>query len=101
MDFKLIYTIIATAIIIMFDFPYLRDIFLLKTKPHVYTWLIWFITQGTATAGILYGGGGWGVLGPAVGLFFVFIIFLLSLKYGTKNITTGDNIALVVHFSEF
>lgn len=75
--------------------PYLRDIFLKKTKPHAYTWLIWTITQGTAVAGLWYGKGGWGALALIIGTMFVFLIFLLSLKYGTRNITSGDKAVLI------
>jgi hypothetical protein len=76
--------------------PYFRDIFLKKTKPHAYTWLIWTITQGTGAAGLLYGKGGWGVIALIIGTVFVFFIFLLSFKYGTRNITKGDAIILIV-----
>ena len=69
--------------------PYLKDIFSLKTKPHIYTRLIWVITQGTATVGIFYGGGGLGGLELVIGTAFVFIVFLFSIKYGTKNITNN------------
>ena len=98
MDIKIIFTIVATAIGIAAFFPYLRDIFLLKTKPHAYTWLIWSITQGTAVFGIWYGGGSWGALNLTVGTIFVIIIFLFSLKYGTKNITKSDTAILIAAF---
>jgi len=69
MDIKIILTIIATIIGVVAFFPYLKDTFSLKTKPHAYTWLIWAITQGTAV--------------------------LFSLKYGTKNITKSDTAILI------
>lgn len=75
--------------------PYFRDIFLKKTKPHAYTWLIWTITQSTALAGLWYGKGGWGVLPLLIGTFLVFFVFLLSFKYGTRNITKGDTLVLI------
>ena len=46
--------------------------------------------------GLIYGKGGWGFLDLLVGTIFVFLIFLLSLKYGTKNITKSDTIILIV-----
>lgn len=95
MDIKIILTIIATLIGIVAFFPYLKDTFSLKTKPHAYTWLIWAITQGTAVFGIWYGGGGWGALNLTVGTIFVIIVFLFSLKFGTKNITRSDTAILV------
>jgi hypothetical protein len=95
MNIKIIFTVIATAIGVVGFFPYLKDIFLLKTKPHAYTWLIWSITQGTAIFGIWYGGGSWGALNLTVGAIFVVVIFLFSLKYGTKNITKSDTAILI------
>lgn len=95
MNTKIILTIIATIIGIVSFLPYLKDMLSLKTKPHAYTWLIWSITQGTAVFGIYYGGGGWGGLLPLIGTFFAFFVFLLSLKYGTKNIKKGDTIILI------
>lgn len=96
MNIKIILTIIATIIGVVAFFPYLRDIVQLKTKPHAYTWLIWAITQTTAVVGILHGGGGWGSLNLIIGTFFVVCVFLFSLKYGSKNITKGDFIVLVI-----
>jgi len=96
-DIKLIFAILAVLLAVFGSFlPYLRDIFKKKTKPHTYTWLIWTITQGVATAGLLYGNGGWGALDLLIGTFFVFAIFLISLKYGTRNITKSDTIILMV-----
>ena len=96
MDIKIFFTIVATVVGAIAFFPYLRDIFLHKTKPHAYTWLIWTITQGTAVAGIWYGGGGWGGLNLAVGALFVASVFFFSLRYGTKNITRSDTVVLMV-----
>lgn len=56
MDYKLIIAIIAAVLTIIAYIPYFRDIFANKTKPHLFTWLIWGITQGTATVALLYGG---------------------------------------------
>lgn len=95
MNLKIVFSIIATVIGVVAFLSYFRDIFLLKTKPHVYTWLIWSITQGTGVLGILYGGGSWGALNLAVGTIFVVFIFLFSLKYGTKNITMSDTVILI------
>src|SRR3990167_3221068 len=95
MDVKIILTVISTAIGVVSFFPYLRDTFSLKTKPHAYTWLIWAITQGTAVFGIWHGGGGWGALNLTIGTLFVIVVFLFSIKYGTKNITKSDTAILV------
>ncbi len=75
--------------------PYIRDIINNKTKPHAYTWLIWSITQGTATAVLWIGKGGWATISLLIGAIFALLVFLLSLKYGTRNITKGDTIVLI------
>jgi hypothetical protein len=93
---KTFFVILSVAAGLAAFLPYLRDIISRKTKPHVYTWLIWAITQGTATVGIYYGGGGWGGLELTIGTLFVIAIFLFSLKYGTKNITKADTIILII-----
>jgi hypothetical protein len=95
MNLKLILSIFAGLIAIISFAPYFLDIIHKKTKPHAYTWLIWTITQGTALAGLWLGVGGWGFISLFIGTGLIFIIFLLSLKYGTRNITKGDTITLI------
>jgi len=95
LDLKIVFAGIASILVIISVIPYLKDMFGRKTKPHTYTWLIWSLTQGTAVAGILHGGGGWGALSLSIGTGSVFLIFLLSFKYGTRNIKRGDTIILV------
>lgn len=94
-DWKLVSGILAVLIGCGAFLPYLFDVFRKRTRPHAYTWLIWCLTQGTAVAGVWYGGGGIGGLAMAIGVIFVFIVFLASLKYGTRNITKGDTFVLV------
>ena len=95
-DFKFIIAIVATVLVVLGYVPYFRDILKKKTKPHLYTWLIWIITQGTATVALLYGGGKFGSISLIIGTILVLAIFLLSFKYGTKDITTSDKIVLVL-----
>lgn len=96
MDWKLVLGIVTVLVTVIGYVPYFRDIFAKKTKPHLYTWLIWGITQGTATAALLYGGGKFGSLGLLVGTVLVAIICLLSFRYGTRNITKSDTAVLVL-----
>jgi len=75
--------------------PYLKDIFAQKTKPHIYSWLIWSILQTTGVLAMIVGHAGWGALGLGIGSLFCIFIFFLSFKYGTKNITTFDTFCLL------
>lgn len=95
LNFKLIFSLVAVVLTVYGYFPYFRDIFRNKTKPHLYTWLIWAITQGTATAVIWNSGGNYAVFSLGVGTILVSLVFLLSLKYGTKNITRNDTVVLI------
>lgn len=88
---KIACAVIASVVALVFGFvPYLRDVFRGRTKPHAYTWLIWSITQGTAFIGMWRGGAGWAMLSMALGESINVIIFILSLRYGTRNITRSD-----------
>jgi hypothetical protein len=95
MELKLVFAVIATVISTASFYPYFRDIFRGMTKPHLYTWLIWTVTTGTATAAIWRGGGGVAVVSPAISVVLTFFVFLLCFRYGTKNITVSDTLILV------
>lgn len=95
MDFKLIFGLLATILSIFAFLPYLRDIFKNKTKPHLYSWLVWSIIQTVGVLAMIKGGAEFGSWGLAIGCLFCILIFLLSFKYGTKNITKLDTVLLV------
>jgi len=99
MDIKIVFAIISVIIGLVGFFPYLRDVILKKTQPHEFTWLIWAITQGTATAALWVGGGGVGVASIAIGTVLVTIIFFLSLRDGKRDITRSDIVVLAMAFS--
>jgi hypothetical protein len=94
MDFKLFFGIISVILEIICFFTYVKDIFARKTSPHMYTWLLWTILQSVGIAAMFKGGAYLGVLGLTVGSLFCFFIFILSFKYGTKNITRFDTFCL-------
>jgi len=87
--------IIATIISAIGFIPYLKDLFKKKTQPHSYTWLIWTILQIIAVVAMFNNGAGIGVLALAVGAVLCGYVFILSLRYGTKNITIFDTICLI------
>lgn len=95
MEPKILFAIVSMILSLGAFLPYVWSVFRKKAKPHPYTWIIWFITQGTASLALWYGNGGWGALTISVGTFFVGVVALLSLRYGTKNITRTDTALLV------
>ena len=93
---KLFFAIAAAVVGTIGFSPYLKEIFTYKTKPHIYTWIIFSITQGTALAGMLHGGAGWATIGYFLGVSECIIIALFSIKYGTKNITFFDTVLFIL-----
>lgn len=94
-DYKLIFGILATILAIFSFIPYLQDIFRKKTKPHVYSWLVWSIIQTVGTLAMIKGGASFGSLGLALGCLLSIFIFLISFKFGTRNITKVDTTLLI------
>ena len=96
---KIAFAILATAIGLAAFAPYIRDVWTRKTQPHIFTWLIWTITQGTATAGLLYGNGGYGAIPMTISIACTIIVITLALRNGTKNITRSDVIVMLAAIS--
>jgi len=90
MNIKITLSILSSIIGIVAFLPYIFDVIKKKTRPHIFTWLISSITQGTATVGIWYGKGGIGAIALTIGTFFVILVFFLSLRNGKKDIARID-----------
>lgn len=88
----------AFAVVLIFVgyFPYIRDIYLWKTKPHMYTWFIWALLTGIIFLFQYSNGGGfWSFITLGAAL-ICFYIFALSLKYWTRDVTISDKIFLYI-----
>ena len=96
MDSKLLFGIISIVVASISYIPYFRDIFKNKTKPHLFSWFIFSITTGIIFALQMKGGAGVGGWITLILTFIFFIIFLLSFKYGTKDIKWIDIIFLIL-----
>lgn len=90
MDVKLFFGIISSVLAVICFAPYIKDILSRKTEPHRYSWLVWAILQTVGVMAQLKEGAGYGAWALAIGAVFCFSIFLLSFKYGTKNISKFD-----------
>lgn len=95
MHLNTVFAVLATVIALANKIPYIRDIYRLKTTPHSYSWLIWTLLQVTGALVMLGSGAGAGVASLLAGGVLCGFIFLLSLRYGTKNITTFDTVCFV------
>ncbi len=90
MNFPIIMGIVATILGIYSTVPYVIAVVKGKTKPHQLSWLVFVIMNGIVFLSQYLAGGRESVLITLT--FFVgsLIIFLLSLKYGTRNTSRWD-----------
>ncbi len=98
MNIKNVFVVIAIVLAIASIAVYLRDMRRGNTMPHPYTWLIWSITQGTASVAMWYGDSGWVFAGYAICTIFVFVVFLATIGSGYKAITMTDSAILGAAF---
>ena len=95
-NIKTILSVIGIVLTFVAYVPYIRDTVKGKTKPHVFSWIIWAITTGIiyalqASAGA--GSGAWITLTVAL---IMFTIVFLSLKGGEKNIKPVDVVFFIL-----
>ena len=76
-------------------YPYIFDIFRGKTKPHVFTWLVWAIVTILVFLGQWQKGGGPGSWTTGVTGILTIFIALISIKKGSKDITKLDVVMFV------
>ena len=85
-----ILVVIASVFALIGNIPYLIDVLRKKVQPHPYTWFVWTLVSGIVFFGQVAKGAGIGAIPTFVAEVFTLIIFLLSLKYGFKNIQRID-----------
>lgn len=94
LDYRTIIWLITIIIGIYAYYPYIRDILKWKTKPHIFSWLV-FVIMDIVAFFIQFGDnawpGAWGILTTWIG---ALVVLLLAIKYWEKNITKSDVFAL-------
>ncbi len=95
MTINILFSIAASTVGIAGSLPYLWNSLFRDTRPHVFTWFIWSITNWVAVAGLWVGGGGAGAIAPTIGAIFATVIFFISLRFGKRDIKSIDVIVLI------
>jgi len=95
MDYKVVLGLAAIAAGIAGYIPYFWTIFKGQTKPHMFSWLVWFLLEAIAFFALLSAGAGPGAWVLGVTAVLCFCVFILSIKRGEKNITTVDRLSFV------
>lgn len=96
MHMKEAIAIIAALLAIVGGVPYLRAVLKHRVQPHPYTWLVGSIVSLITFFGMVAKGAGIGALPTAVSEGFTILIFLLSLRYGFKDVSRLDSLFLFV-----
>ncbi len=73
--------------------PYFHSIFKKRTKPHLFSWIIWGTVNAIAFAGQWSHGGGAGSWAAGFTALLSFGVVGLSTVWGEKNITKSDVVA--------
>lgn len=94
-NMKEILGIIAVMLGFLSVIPYILDMYRGKSKPHIFTYIIWTIVTTLAFLGQLASGAGPGAWTTGFMAGLTLLILLLSIKYGTKDITRWDTIFLI------
>ena len=93
---KQVLGLLAVVVAFVGYIPYLRDTIIGKTKPHIFSWFLWFLASFIAF-GLQWskGAGAGSYANFAMGLICL-VLFVLSFKNGTKNIRKADIVSLVL-----
>lgn len=88
--------LIAVFLSIIGHLPYITDILKGKTKPHIFTWIVWAVVTIIAFVGQWQKGGGAGAWTTAVTGLITILIAILAIRNGSKEITKADKISFTI-----
>ena len=87
--------IIAVILNIVGMVPYILSIYRGKTKPHLFSNIIWAVVTTIAFFGQVIKGAGPGAWTTAISALVTVYICILCIRYGTKDVTKSDYIFLI------
>lgn len=90
---------VAFLIGIVASVIYFISIFKGQSKPHLFTWIVWGIIATIAYLAQLHDNAGPGSWAMGLTAVSCYMVALLALKYGEKEITRSDWIALITSLS--
>lgn len=74
--------------------PYFYGILWGSVRPHTYTYVVWTLVPAVAVAGAVVAGGGPGTWGLVLSTVLCAGVLVLSLRYGTHDVTRSDVVFL-------
>lgn len=94
-DYKIILSVSAIIIGFIGYAPYLRDVFLKKTKPHAFSWFAWGVLESVAFFAQISKGGGVGAWITAVSAAVALFVAGIALYRKETEIKIFDWVALI------
>jgi hypothetical protein len=94
MPVKEVLAIISVGLMLSSRFTYLSSILSGKTKPHAFSWFIWFVISLIGFTAQVVEGAGPGAWARGVGCASCLVFAVLAWFRGEQNITQGDKITL-------
>jgi len=92
---RTIISVIAILIAIAGNYIYFKDVFSSKTKPHIFTWLIWAAIDFIACAAQFASGAGIAAFVIGANALCAFVIFVLAYRQGEKDLKPLDFLSLL------
>ena len=96
MSLPQLFGILSVILALLNRGSYLYSIMQGKTKPHVFSWLVWTIISTIALLAQLTEGAGAGAWARVTSTLFSYLFIVLALTQGEKHITRGDWITLII-----
>lgn len=91
--------LIGIALVIIAYSRYFYSIYKGTTKPHLFSWLLWFVLMSVAFVAQLVEGAGAGAWPIGLGALLTFSVMICSFKYGEKDIKKSDWVILALGLS--
>lgn len=94
MDYKILLSVIGILIALLGYIPYFTNIIKNKTKPHAFSWFVWGLMTAIGFAAQVSRRAGPGAWVTGFTAIITFLIFVLALMKGEKNIVLTDWLSL-------
>lgn len=89
-DHYVLFGAAGVALDIVAYFPYVTDVIRRRTKPHLFTWLVWGLIGGVVCVAQIISGAGAGAIVTGVVAVTCFSIAIMAIFWGEKDITILD-----------
>jgi hypothetical protein len=99
MSDKILYGYLSLFFVALSGLPYIFSVWAGKTRPHLFTWIIWTLVTAIAAAAQYAGHAGPGAWAATLSALFCLATTLLAITHGERTITFTDWIAFIVGLS--